>query len=286
MSSSDSDVPARVSRAEAEVDSDVQDAVWEPEDGSELDRMSNDGDEQVERNLTAVTYEGYIDAIEAGRVYGWALDPLDKSKRITVSLFHGRDKLADLVADRFREDLVGYGDGSGKHAFVYNIDRDLRNRPASEFHAYFAGTDIPLLRGAAASDIQPDDVKEATDAGPAKSVEAVDVDKLAGRIEALERSMVAMLRVIQPHTHRVEEFHRASAEMDRKYNQVVDDMQGLEAFVIRVEKTLSDLVDTADTPRLSESRRTGRWSYWAVTGVLTVGSAALIVWLLHALGWL
>ena len=197
-----------------------------------------------QRNLDAAHWEGYIDAIEGGRVYGWALDASDKGRRLSITLTHGSDELATLVADRFREDLVGYGDGSGLHAFVYTLPRHLWEASPDEFHARFAGTDVPLLRGrramALATEAEPANAGEET-VEPATEPER---DRLAGRVEALERSIIGLMRLIDPRSESSKLLHRGvRGDLDRLQRGVADlqrDLRAIEPFVVRLDERLKD----------------------------------------------
>ncbi|MEQ8817613.1 MAG: hypothetical protein RLO51_24475 [Thalassobaculum sp.] len=99
--------------------------------------------------VDAALFEGHVDAIEAGRIYGWALNPDDPSQRLQVTIHHGSEELGTVVADRFREDLRGYGDGSGRHAFVFTLPKSLWDAEPASFHVVHAGSPVPLMRSSA-----------------------------------------------------------------------------------------------------------------------------------------
>lgn len=96
--------------------------------------------------VDAALFEGHVDAIEAGRIYGWALDPADPAQPLRVTILHGEDALGTVVADRFREDLRNYGDGSGRHAFVFTLPKALWDADPAGFHVVHAGSSVPLVR--------------------------------------------------------------------------------------------------------------------------------------------
>lgn len=54
-----------------------------------------------------------------------------------------------MVADRFREDLRGYGDGSGRQAFVFTLPKPLWDAEPAAFHVVHAGSAVPLVRSSA-----------------------------------------------------------------------------------------------------------------------------------------
>lgn len=227
-----------------------------------------------EKGLSAVLYEGYIDAIEGGRVYGWALDPSDKSHRISVTLFHGAQELDVVLADRFREDLVSYGDGTGKHAFVFNLDKDLWNRPAAEFHAHFTGTSVPLLRGQRATDLLDDQPPIEITQSETMPIPP-DLVHMVARIEQLERAFVGVLRLVHPNSDWIAEMAKTTDRIDRRYEETKRDMAALEGFVARMERTLKEAVAVDEQPA-KQSMKT-QWIVFAslvvVITAVTIGSA-------------
>lgn len=233
---------------------------------------------EFEKGLSAVLYEGYIDAIEGGRVYGWALDPSDKSHRISVTLFHGAQQLEVTVADRFREDLVGYGDGTGKHAFVVNLDKDLWHRPAAEFHATFTGTSVPLLRGDRATDLLDDETPiEITETET--SPNPPDLVHMVARMEQLERAFVGVLRLVHPNSDWIKDMAKTTDRIDRRYEETKRDMAALENFVSRMERTLKEAVALEQEPPKQSMK-----IQWIVFGGLTLVIVGTIAgW---AMGWL
>ncbi|WP_368413276.1 hypothetical protein [Dongia sp.] len=65
--------------------------------------------------------QGYIDAIEPDRVYGWAWNTTDPSERLTIEIHQGAELIVRLEANQPRPDLVANGIGDGRYAFVANI---------------------------------------------------------------------------------------------------------------------------------------------------------------------
>ncbi|MCA1449863.1 hypothetical protein I6F26_25225 [Ensifer sp. IC3342] len=60
---------------------------------------------------------GRVDAIDQGRVFGWAFDPATPNKRLTIRVLLDGNVIAEAVADRNRPDLKRNGIGDGSHAF-------------------------------------------------------------------------------------------------------------------------------------------------------------------------
>ncbi len=74
----------------------------------------------------AAAIVGHIDALQGGRVFGWAWDGNHPADRLEVELRLERDggppeTLARVAADRPRPDLAGGGIGDGAHAFEAEV---------------------------------------------------------------------------------------------------------------------------------------------------------------------
>ena len=108
--------------------------------------MASEAD-QVATETEGYLMDGFIDAVEGGRIYGWAYDQERPDEIATVSIFRGEKKLGTAQADRYREDLANRGAGDGRHAFVFDLPPELRNRPASEFSVFFDQTGMAVKRG-------------------------------------------------------------------------------------------------------------------------------------------
>lgn len=69
----------------------------------------------------APNLQGYIDAIEPDRLYGWAWNRNDPSERLMVEIHQGEQLVVRLEANQPRPDLVANGIGDGRYAFVANV---------------------------------------------------------------------------------------------------------------------------------------------------------------------
>ncbi len=69
---------------------------------------------------------GHVDAISRRVVAGWAADPDRPDERLTVSISVDGAHLADVVADRLRNDLASLGRfGDGRHGFSFTFTDPL-----------------------------------------------------------------------------------------------------------------------------------------------------------------
>lgn len=197
-----------------------------------------------EADLRAAGFQGFIDAIEDGRIFGWAYDPEEPSQRIGIELFHGLKKIGSSVADRYREDLLDYGDGSGRHAFVFTLPKGLWSADPSTFHACYAGTDVPLLRGPRCSFLQPEAFDQevfSTSRQLARRENTLsddDFGAVIARIEACERAVVSLVHMAHPSS----EFQRdrvAQLEaVSETFDHVMRSIEDVEAFTLRNDERL------------------------------------------------
>jgi hypothetical protein len=69
---------------------------------------------------------GHVDSLSRRAVSGWAADAERPALRLTVSIAVDGVNVADIVADRLRNDLASLGRfGDGRHGFVYNFPEPL-----------------------------------------------------------------------------------------------------------------------------------------------------------------
>ncbi len=71
---------------------------------------------------------GRVDAIDGGRLFGWAFDPVAPDQRLKVRVLLDGAPVAEAVADRNRPDLRRNGIGDGKHAFEIALPEAVQKR--------------------------------------------------------------------------------------------------------------------------------------------------------------
>lgn len=242
----------------------------------------------------AARFEGYIDAIEGGRIYGWALDPDAPDRHLTICFHHGGKEIGRAVADRYREDLAGYTKGDGHHAFVFNLPRELRDRASAEFYAVFEGTSIPLLRGRRVAFGAPREAGAESAPAPSASEQTADfvqqpiaLDMLTGRLDNVERAVVGLLGFIDPRSESNLQFlnrvdRAVSFPMQRRMDRFEQQLSDIEGFILRIDGRLAAI--EARTEVLSR-RRSGRLKT-ALPFILAIlaSAAATAVAAFHILG--
>ncbi|CAN7592912.1 hypothetical protein LJR255_004348 [Pararhizobium sp. LjRoot255] len=71
---------------------------------------------------------GRVDAIDMGRIFGWAFDPMAPDQRLIIRVLLDGKVIAEAVADRNRPDLRRNGIGDGKHAFEIALPDPVQSR--------------------------------------------------------------------------------------------------------------------------------------------------------------
>ncbi|WP_077965441.1 hypothetical protein [Ensifer adhaerens] len=90
--------------------------------------------------------KGRVDAIDQGRVFGWAFDPETPEKRLAIRVLLDGKVIAEALADRNRPDLKRNGIGDGNHAFEIALP-EMANARAGELVVLAAtdkGGELPL----------------------------------------------------------------------------------------------------------------------------------------------
>lgn len=71
---------------------------------------------------------GRVDAIDMGRIFGWAFDPMAPDQRLVIRVLLDGKVIAEAIADRNRPDLRRNGIGDGKHAFEIALPEPIHSR--------------------------------------------------------------------------------------------------------------------------------------------------------------
>jgi hypothetical protein len=170
---------------------------------------------------------GYIDAVSATCIYGWAWDRSAPQARLEILVSAKGRELGSAVASQLREDLRASGIGDGAHAFEFIIPEGI-DSAALEIRARRPGTEelVPLTsRGAPP---------------------AAAADGVTPVLEALLRSQRLLHRNLQSALSAQKEKPGEAAEAPK---QAVDalaatqealqrQLEGLEIFLVRLDEQL------------------------------------------------
>ncbi len=141
--------------------------------------------------------EGYIDTASASRISGWAWDPQAPQRRVTLDLMDGETRIARVVADDYRSDLVPAGIGDGYHAFAMQLGdvtlpraRNVLRLCCAETGAEVPGSPVIIERPmpAAPADVAP--------SLPPGSVAHLAEELVEEVVEELAEELVAALTVV------------------------------------------------------------------------------------------
>src|ERR1700759_1685564 len=91
---------------------------------------------------------GHVDKVSRRGIEGWAADDMRPDDAIDVSIFIGGRKVAQLVWDRPREDLLRTGQyGNGRHGFSYRFPKSVVQSVEARVSIRFSSSGSPLTGG-------------------------------------------------------------------------------------------------------------------------------------------
>lgn len=263
--------------------------------------------------LRAATIDGHIDAIESGRIYGWAWDRSEPDRRVAIDLYYAGRLLETIRADRFRADLTGLNqlagmdeEGDGRHAFAWDIPADLRGAHPAAFHLCFHGTTVPLARSVRVAQA------EATASDPDQTVNTI-VLALAQRIAGIEATVTQAMQLgilLQHELQRGNTPERLLPQLGKGFQVWAGKIAGhidnrlgektaslhegldetarataaaiaqMEGFLVRTDEALKRMVRQDDLAGLHATMRKTLWMMVGAAFAAGVLGAAVAVWLL------
>ncbi len=204
---------------------------------------------------------GFVEAVTAARVLGWAWAPRSPADPVSVELRLGDDVVADTVADLPREDLARNGVGDGRHAFDLPVPEAHRTRTAElTVHARLPGGETIRLA-----------------APPAPGGMGERLDRLQAATDAMINSQRLIHRNLQAVLLQRGEQDQGGSEHQAKQAALASQLDALEVFMTRLDDRLAAL-RAPSVPSARPSRGT--------LGALGLAAASLCLsaWgLLHSL---
>lgn len=225
---------------------------------------------------------GFLDAVESGRVYGWAWDPAEPERRLALEVFHAGRAIGTVVADRHRSDLAEGGAGDGRHAFVLDLPAELRSAHPDEFAVYPAGSRLALPRGPRLMQAPLEPREGGAEA--ALAALAFRVSRAEAMLASLAGLAGGLARELRGQRGRIEDLAREGAVAERlgeaaaRLEAQASAVASLELFVLRLDAQLSALAGLPD-PALAPRRRRRLWA------AAIAAAIALLAALLLALLW-
>jgi hypothetical protein len=89
---------------------------------------------------TPPALEGFFDFADCSILYGWAWDANQPNTPISVDIYDGPNKIATVLADQFRQDLLNAGKGNGVHGFSLATPASLKNGQPHSLAVGYTGT--------------------------------------------------------------------------------------------------------------------------------------------------
>ena len=77
----------------------------------------------------ATTLRGYVDALGAGRISGWAQNPAQPEAPVCLDILVDGRLIGQTLANTYRSDLKRAGFGSGRHSFEFILPAELAVAP-------------------------------------------------------------------------------------------------------------------------------------------------------------
>ena len=83
------------------------------------------GLQKPDGSLSIGPLHGNLDGVEGASIVGWAFDPANPDRPVTLEVLDGDGLIARVTANRFRGDLEAAGIGDGRHGFELRLARSL-----------------------------------------------------------------------------------------------------------------------------------------------------------------
>src|SRR5947209_1498324 len=96
----------------------------------------------IPTSARAASLEGFHDGSTCDKTFGWAWDSTQPNTAISVDIYDSSIRVATVLANEFRSDLVGKGNGN--HAFNYITPDSLKDGQSHTITVKFGGTIINL----------------------------------------------------------------------------------------------------------------------------------------------
>ena len=165
---------------------------------------------------------GRVDAIDMGRIFGWAFDPVAPDQRLTIRVLLDGKVIAETVADRNRPDLRRNGIGDGNHAFEIALPDPVQSR----------ANDLVVVARTGSGSEQPLRVPQ-PDEQAAEALIAAPLAKVLDKLDLLMASQ-RQLQVSQRALQR-------APDVDKAETGLTDVRNAVESLWVNIGQRLNDL---------------------------------------------
>ena len=193
-----------------------------------------------DKTVAPEAIRGRVDAVNEGRVQGWAWHPDRPGERLRIEIVQAGAVIATAIADQARIDLRRNGVGDGSHAFDFRIDASIPINDSIGFRAVAADGQSAPLRLAS------------VDERAAEAAVSVPLDRVLERLDLLlafqkqltigQRDTLAGTRAL---TERVGTLSAEGGSIDTAVERVsqsqadlVQRVASIEVFLARFDTTL------------------------------------------------
>lgn len=186
----------------------------------------------------AARLEGFVDALDGGRLFGWAWDRLHPQQRMQIEVTIDGTVVASATADQPRPDLRANSIGDGQHAFEVELtDRPTEAEPIVVAISPSTGERMTLkTRG--------------TEEQGAETL--VLLRQVAGAIDMLGRGQRRLGAALNDRDKaapaEAEDLHKLVADLATAQRELQKQQDCFEVFLVRFDTLLRDLTERVDTP--------------------------------------
>ena len=182
----------------------------------------------------AARLEGYVDALDGGRLFGWAWDRLHPQERLRIEISVDGSVVAEATADQARPDLRAGGIGDGQHAFEVAVPEGASPIVAA---VSSTGERIELkMRG-------PEEQGAET---------LVLLRQVAGAIDLLGRGQRRLGAALNERDKaapaETEDLHKLMADLAATQRELQKQQDCIEVFLVRFDGLLRELTERVDSP--------------------------------------
>lgn len=226
--------------------------------------------------------QGFVDAFEQRRAYGWAFDRAHPQARLRIELRFGDEQAGESIANRTRPDLLTGGVGDGACAFEVAIEDDREPTESMTVVAVNAAT--------GARHILPGPVAAAATQSPAAPQDTAKVESLLELLQASQRRALTAMQSAErkfddaatrlariPDLSRLNELSQSLDQIRATQGDLARRIAEAEVFLVRFDSVLNGM-EKANKQR-EPGATINRQSLLVIgLGILTtVGTVAAII---------
>jgi O-antigen biosynthesis protein len=99
----------------------------------------------IHKALNSGTLKGNVDSVSGETIVGWAINPAQPEKAVSLTLYIDDRPVKVFLAEKFRKDLAEAGIGNGNNAFSESISKRLHDGALHKIDVRFTDTDRHLM---------------------------------------------------------------------------------------------------------------------------------------------